>query len=187
MVRLYSSFLMRLWCLDEGQLRVRLEHIQSGEVMQMETLKEALAWVEARANAPPLEERKEVRLDVTANSTFTDPGAAYTHAAEWNWGDGSVKNQAMVTSPVSNSHAYTTPGVYTLTLSVTDDDSGVDSEMFQYIVVYDPDAGFVTGSGWIESPAGAYTADTTLSGKATFGFVSKYKKGATVLDGRTQF
>ena len=63
MVRLYSSFLIRLWGLGEGQLRVRLEHIQSGEVMQVETLKEALAWVEARANGPPLEEREEVRLE----------------------------------------------------------------------------------------------------------------------------
>jgi hypothetical protein len=44
-------------------------------------------------------------------------------------------------------------------------------------------AGFVTGGGWIDSPAGTYTADPGLSGKATFGFVSKFKKGATVLGG----
>jgi hypothetical protein len=45
----------------------------------------------------------------------------------------------------------------------------------------------VTGGGWINSPAGAYTPDTSLSGKATFGFVSKYKKGADVPTGKTQF
>ena len=58
-----------------------------------------------------------------------------------------------------------------------------------YLVVYDPSEGlgFVTGGGWIDSPAGAYTDDTSLTGKATFGFVSKYKKGAAVPTGNTEF
>ena len=54
-------------------------------------------------------------------------------------------------------------------------------------VVFDPGGGFVTGGGWIDSPAGAYKTDTSLSGKATFGFVSKYKKGAIVPTGNTEF
>jgi hypothetical protein len=54
-------------------------------------------------------------------------------------------------------------------------------------VVYDPDGGFVTGGGWIASPAGAYAADPSVAGKATFGFVSKYRKGQTVPTGETQF
>ena len=54
-------------------------------------------------------------------------------------------------------------------------------------VVYDPSAGFITGGGWIDSPAGAYKLDETLSGKATFGFVSKYKKGASLPEGNTEF
>ena len=55
-------------------------------------------------------------------------------------------------------------------------------------MVYDPTGGFVTGGGWIDSPAEA-CADFCVgaSGKATFGFVSKYKKGASVPTGRTQF
>jgi hypothetical protein len=55
------------------------------------------------------------------------------------------------------------------------------------VVVYDPNAGFVTGGGWISSPAGAYVANPSLTGKATFGFVSKYKKGANVPTGETEF
>jgi len=55
------------------------------------------------------------------------------------------------------------------------------------IAVYDPSAGFVTGGGWINSPAGAYVANPGLTGKATFGFVSKYKKGQTIPDGNTEF
>ena len=72
-------------------------------------------------------------------------------------------------------------------LTVTDDDGDSDSSIFEYIVVYDPDGGFVTGGGWIDSPEGAYTPDPALTGKATFGFVSKYKKGADVPTGQTQF
>ena len=55
------------------------------------------------------------------------------------------------------------------------------------MVIFDPDGGFVTGGGWIVSPAGAYTADPSLTGTANFGFVSKYKKNATVPTGQTQF
>jgi hypothetical protein len=55
------------------------------------------------------------------------------------------------------------------------------------LVTYDPEGGFVTGGGWIWSPLGAYTANTSLEGKANFGFVSKYKKGATVPTGQTEF
>jgi hypothetical protein len=54
-------------------------------------------------------------------------------------------------------------------------------------VVYDPTDGFVTGGGWILSPVGAYKLDESLSGQATFGFVAKYHKGATVPSGTTAF
>jgi hypothetical protein len=63
----------------------------------------------------------------------------------------------------------------------------VGQSNFQYVVVYDPSGGFVTGGGWIDSPAGAYSADPTLTGKANFGFVARYKKGAVVPDGNTEF
>jgi len=53
--------------------------------------------------------------------------------------------------------------------------------------VYNPAGGFVTGGGWIKSPAGAYTANPQLTGKANFGFDSKYQKGATVPTGNTEF
>jgi len=56
-----------------------------------------------------------------------------------------------------------------------------------YFSVYDPNAGFVTGGGWINSPAGAYSPDPTLTGKANFGFNAQYKKGNNTPDGNTQF
>jgi hypothetical protein len=55
------------------------------------------------------------------------------------------------------------------------------------VVIYDPNGGFVTGGGWINSPAGAYPDNPSLTGKANFGFVSKYQQGATVPTGQTEF
>ena len=37
------------------------------------------------------------------------------------------------------------------------------------------------------SPAGAYAANPSLTGKATFGFVSKYQRGASQPTGNTEF
>jgi len=49
-------------------------------------------------------------------------------------------------------------------------------EASEYIVIYDPEGGFVTGGGWIDSPVGACLlawCEENTKGKATFGFVSK--------------
>jgi len=128
-----------------------------------------------------------VNTAISAGASFTDPGSNDTHGATWEWGDGSTSAGALTAGAVSGSHTYTAAGVYTVKLTVTDDDGGADTEQFQYVVVYDPSAGFVTGGGWINSPAGAYAADPSMTGKANFGFVSKYQKGATAPTGQTQF
>ena len=60
-------------------------------------------------------------------------------------------------------HIYDTPGVYLIIATVIVDD------------------------GWIWSPAGTYAADPSLTGKANFGFMSKYKKGASEPTGQTEF
>jgi PKD repeat protein len=128
----------------------------------------------------------QVGTPVETSAIFSDPGVLDTHTAIWVWGDGS--SAGMVDGyTVSGSHVYETPGVYTITLMVEDDDGGYATATFQYVVVYDPEGGFVTGGGWIWSPLGAYIPDDTLEGKATFGFVSKYEKGATVPTGNTEF
>jgi hypothetical protein len=88
---------------------------------------------------------------------------------------------------VGGPHEYTQVGIYTLGLTVTDDDGGSGQSQFKYVVVYNPSVGFVTGGGWIWSPEGAFTDNPSATGKANFGFVSKYKKGATVPTGQTEF
>jgi hypothetical protein len=74
------------------------------------------------------------------------------------------------------------PGIYTITASVC----GCLSDTWT-LVAYDPSGGFVTGGGWIDSPEEAYKPDPLLTGKAIFGFVSKYKKGAITPTGETEF
>jgi len=61
-----------------------------------------------------------------------------------------------------------------------------------YIVIYDPKGGYVAGSVTIASPSGAYVANPSLTGPATFGFTSKYststgKKTSTTPVGTTAF
>ncbi len=133
----------------------------------------------------------EVGAVFSGSADFTDPGVFDTHTATWNWGDGTssagVVNEQSGSGSVTGSHAYATAGVYTVTLTVTDKDGGSGNSEFSYAVIYDPGSGFVTGGGWIDSPAGAYVADPGLTGKANFGFVSKYKKGASVPTGQTEF
>ncbi|MBC7236950.1 MAG: hypothetical protein H5T69_14005, partial [Chloroflexi bacterium] len=84
-----------------------------------------------------------------------------------------------------------TAGIYELCVRGTDAAGNVGEPQCITFVVYDPAGGFVTGGGWIDSPAGAYmpnpAAPFTPTGKATFGFVSKYQKGASVPSGNTQF
>jgi hypothetical protein len=47
--RSYASFLIRLWRLGPDQMRIKLEHIQTGEVAQLNTLAEAVVWLEGCA------------------------------------------------------------------------------------------------------------------------------------------
>jgi hypothetical protein len=48
-------------------------------------------------------------------------------------------------------------------------------------------SGSVTGGGWFMSPEGAYDANTSLTGKANFGFVSVWQKGKSAPTGETTF
>jgi hypothetical protein len=133
----------------------------------------------------------QVNTSITASASFTDPGTLDTHTAVFGWGDGTSSaatvTEASGSGSVTGSHVYSTAGVYTITLTVTDNYQGTGQSVFEFVVVYDPAAGFVTGDGSIDSPGGAYAADPTITGRAIFAFVSRYQKGATVPSGNTQF
>jgi len=73
-------------------------------------------------------------------------------------------------------------------LEVTNPD-GLGDGVTDY-VLYSPWAGqggLVTGGGTIWSKPGDFVLDPAAEGQANFGFVAKYKKGASVPDGNTNF
>ena len=144
---------------------------------------------------PPAGSLYQVGQPVTFSGTFGDPGTADTHTATWSF-DGAGRAGTVTESGGSGAASlvtsFTAPGVYSVVLTVQDDDGGVGTAstvdgLHAFVVVYEPSAGFVTGGGWITSPAGAYAPDPAAAGKATFGFVAKYKPGANKPDGNTEF
>jgi PKD repeat protein len=151
--------------------------------------------VKAGTSAPQIEyidaslDPVQVGTSVAVWASFSDADSGDTHTAQWDWGDktSSAGDVDQTEDTVGGTHVYTVPGVYTLTLTVTDEAGASDSETYEHVVVYDPGAGFVTGGGWIDSPAGAYVSDDTLLGKASFAFVCKYQKGADVPTGNVEF
>ncbi|MEZ4520186.1 MAG: PKD domain-containing protein [Thermomicrobiales bacterium] len=130
---------------------------------------------------------------VNLSATFTDPGVLDTHKAFVSWGDGLPAEELPVDQEAGSgsalgSHVYAEPGTYIVTFGVIDDELGVAGQIVdEFVVVFIPAGGHVTGGGWIDSPSGAYLGDLSLTGKANFGFVSKYKKGASVPTGNVQF
>ncbi len=127
---------------------------------------------------------------------FTDPGVRDTFECRIDWDEADATNSTPEPDEVfvgtfnngagdcDATHTFDNAGVYTVTVTVIDDDTLLDSET-RTIVVYDPSAGFVTGGGWYTSAPGAYIPDPTATGQAHFAFVSMYRKGRA--EGNTQF
>ena len=112
----------------------------------------------------------------TISVTYSDAGAADTHTALVSWDDASTSTVSCAAGTCTASHTYAAAGVYGVTVVVSDDDGGAASTSFNYVIVTDAAAGFVTGGGWINSPTG---------GKGHFSLNPKYEEG--VLTGKADF
>ena len=137
---------------------------------------------------------------VSFSGSFTDD-AGTPHSALWTFvsgsltasEDGAVTETTGTTGTVTASHTFNTIGVYLVTLSVSDRCGGTGttntvspSALTAMVVIYDPNGGFVTGGGWINSPAGAYVANTSLTGRLSFGINAKYLNNSTIPTGQTE-
>jgi hypothetical protein len=135
-----------------------------------------------------------VRLgaETTILATFTDPGAEDTHTCTFTWDDGTAPTTVGSGTTGSRecraNHTYAAAGVYRVGLTVSDGDGATSAPAaYEFVVVFNPAGGFVTGAGAIISPAGAYTPDPSVTGRANFAFVSDYRQGANTPSGTTQF
>ncbi|HSE24983.1 MAG TPA: PKD domain-containing protein, partial [Pyrinomonadaceae bacterium] len=137
----------------------------------------------------------KINTAVTFTGTFWDvPGRK--HTAAWQFDD--LTTGATITEPVGSkngtvkgTYTFKDPGVYKVTLKVTDNTgatSWVDTQddVEALVVVYDPASGYTIGGGWINSPLGALVSDPLMAGKLSFGFNSKFFKGATNPKGESQ-
>lgn len=71
----------------------------------------------------------EVFDEARFNGSFTDPGILDTHTFEWNFGDGTS-----TTGSLNVSHFFNSPGVYSVTLTVTDNDGGIGTNVLTLTV-----------------------------------------------------
>jgi hypothetical protein len=137
-----------------------------------------------------------VGTPATCRADFSDPGVLDTHYGVLDWEPGS--NVPAVESNgsgyVEGSHTYAEPGVYPVSVTVWDDDLGMDISAIDFVVVYDPAAGFATGGGWfVPGKTDNSDLDDALPGldgtsNANFGFVVKYQNGqSTTPSGQLEF
>jgi hypothetical protein len=192
-------------CTDDGSYTVKLEATDGKGAKSSDTAvvtvsnANPVVTISSPAFGALFAKTATTNPTVAVTASFTDPGKNDTHKAPAggsctaSWDDGTPDSSGTVTETAQSgsgscaaSHTYTSPGVYTIRVTIADDDGG-SSYAETMVVVYDASAGFVTGGGWIDVQPGSYRADTTLAGRANFGFNSQYKKGATVPTGNTEF
>lgn len=162
-------------CTDDGRYRVMLTAddganwpVSDSAVVTLENVAPTLDlggtedWAVYRAGES---------LDLGA--TFTDPGANDTHTCTVTWDDGTTDEYAATEGTCGQGHTFDDAGMYTMDVKVTDDDGGSDSAQVM-VVVYDPDAGFVTGAGSALPEMAPGTTAETASATARFTFNPKY-------------
>ncbi|MFU8876020.1 PKD domain-containing protein [Micromonospora sp. SL4-19] len=116
-----------------------------------------------------------VGTPVQLSAPFTD-AANDTHTCKVSWDD-STTTQSTPTDHVCNqTHTFTSAGMYTIEVAVTDDDGGTGTAEVM-VIVYDPKGGFITEGGVISSPAGAFPANPEHIGKLHAQATVKYLPG----------
>ena len=108
-------------------------------------------------------------------------------AAVWVWGDGSGSEGNIGDSLITGSHSYSHPGLYTISLTITDAEGDSASLQHRYVVIYDPTTDIVAGIGSFHSPVGSYVNKPNAKGKVDFGFGIQTTNGSNEPQGKVVF
>ena len=181
---------------DNYEIRVRVTDDDTGVVEDTISLSVNDVAPDLEITGPAIDgELYEAPATVELMAPFTDVGVEDTFVCTIDWDETDINGDPVPPETFAGTfsggsgdcdatHLFDGAGVYTISVMVTDDDTLFDIEQ-RTIVVYDPGAGFVTGGGYYDSPAGALVDDPTAVGRAHFAFVSMYRKGKA--EGNTEF
>jgi predicted outer membrane repeat protein len=123
--------------------------------------------------------------------------AGRRHTSQWTFDGLSatgtvVEPSGSINGSSSASYKFAATGVYKVQMNLTDDKNvtsyaNTNNDVASLVVVYDPASGYVTGGGWFNSAAGALKSKPSATGKASFGFVSRYYASSMNPKGEAQF
>lgn len=98
------------------------------------------------------------------SSSFSDPGVDDTHTFTWDFGNGTIQPGTLTPTKV-----YPNPGVYTVTLTVTDDDGGIgiDTLIVTVLDITPPETELTIDMYYIIDDIVYITSDTQFTLSAT--------------------
>ena len=107
---------------DDGPYTVVLTVSNHAGVESTDSLTVTVSNVAPAVDAGP-DQVVDVGQPVSFSGVFTDPGTLDVHTVAWSFGDGII-----VSGTLTPTHTYSQPDLYTVTLTVTDDDGGVGTD-----------------------------------------------------------
>jgi uncharacterized repeat protein (TIGR01451 family) len=114
---------------DNGEYTVTLTITDGNGDVGYDSLLVTVDNVAPTVDAGPDQKAQPGEL-ISFSGDFTDPGADDTWTIEWDLGDGTFINDT-----TAFDYAYDDPGIYTVTLTVTDDDGGVGDDTVEIRVM----------------------------------------------------
>jgi FtsP/CotA-like multicopper oxidase with cupredoxin domain len=175
-------------CTDDGTFTITLTASDgiNAPVAVNATLTVANVPPTVMIGSPPSGSVFIIGSTVSIVASITDPGSNDTLSCTFTW-DGGGPNDVVVpvAGTCSASNTFNTAGVFTSTVTGSDDDGGTDVETV-VIVVFNPESK-VTGGGTINSPAGAVVAAPALTGTAHFNLNPRYLQDDLVPSGQGKF
>jgi uncharacterized delta-60 repeat protein len=129
---------------------------------------------------------------VMASASFIYNITTDQHTAVWNWGDNTTSTgtvtEANGSGSVTGNHVYTAPGIYLVSVTVTDQRGASGSATaIPGVVVFSLSAGSISGSGMVNGPPFAVAVAAAPASRVGFRISAKYAGNRTVPEGVAVF